>query len=167
MGDISNVVATQKNCRNNVNSGINLPVHHQGLLLKFKTIDNFWPSVIRRFVKHTSHSVKKISHFLNNNPSFFLDIVAQTAIHTGRVAKIRYWKLLELHLSDSGQPFRLNLKKLDSAFHMFFATKFVKNTRKDEVQKLFPHQLPREQLWLIRRERCSRVPGIGLSSVGN
>ena len=56
MGDISSVVATQKNCRNDVNSGINLPVHHQGLLLKFKTIDNFWPSVIRRFVKHTSHS---------------------------------------------------------------------------------------------------------------
>ena len=95
-----------------------------------------------------------------------MDIVSQTVIHTGRVVKIRYWKLLELHLSDSGQPFRLNLKKLDNAFHMISATEFFKNTQKDEVQKLFPHQFPREQLWLIRRERCSRVPVIGLSSVG-
>ena len=61
MGDISNVVATQKNCRNNVNSGINLPVHHQGLLLKFKTIDNFWPSVIRRFEAHEPFSVENFA----------------------------------------------------------------------------------------------------------
>lgn len=29
---------------------------------------------------------------------------------------------------------------------MISATEFFKNTQKDEVQKLFPHQFPREQL---------------------
>ena len=46
--------------------------------------------------------------------------------------------------------------------YVFDDSIFKNRTRKDEFQELFPHQLPGAPLWVLRRERCSR-----LSSAGN